>query len=323
MHYYAIFAKYSTRQSEIDYEPCYRRSQPIRPRPSTRPVTQAFLEQAPAVVGADLWRRMLREAAPARRPDLDPLRPAVVGVPPDSSPVPVAMCWCPQARNKRRGPCGPGSIAGKCNWRWRNGETGQRSDDWSCWLRAASRRRQADDWSGGTRHALRVVRIALWQRTGPRRNAAIVPRDTGGDAGPQGPAPSGTAARPPRQDRPRSATFECRWCERPPRAADRRPHRRGRALRSACGASYARRRTRSRRASSTSRRSSTASRASPFLTWTRARRRARRPPKRATRHVKIRLKMGRRVGPGGRQRVGATTVCFDRCPRHGHAARRE
>ena len=88
-------------------------------------VTKALVERAPAVVGPDLWRACCEKQH--RDVPAPPDQPA-------ASDAPWRCHWCKTSKSRRqnRGPDGPKTLCGTCNGRWRNGETGPRSDDWSC-----------------------------------------------------------------------------------------------------------------------------------------------------------------------------------------------
>ena len=175
--------------------------------PDMPSVTQAFLEQAPAVVGADLWRACCEKQRP-----------------PDTSSDDSWRCsWCKNLKNRQqyRGPHGE-TLCDTCNTRWRrNGETGPRSADWSCdWcgIQETSGRWKGPEGPGtlcrkcGTsynRHGATGPPAENWQ-------CDSCPEATGRRCtGPKGP---GTLCETC-NDRfrrgktgPRSATFECRWC---------------------------------------------------------------------------------------------------------------
>ena len=195
-------------------------------------VTQAFLEQAPAVVGADLWHACCEKQRP--RGDSvpeSPDQPAAAGGGEDASPPDAPSdaqwrCnWCQILKTswKAQGPEGPKTLCGKCNRRWRNGETGPRSDDWEC------------DWCGADDSE------TPRRCKGPKGPATLCEtchgRHSKGATGPpakdwrcdwcsettgwrlRGPKGPGTLCDPcgarfrDGKTGPLSATFECRWCD--------------------------------------------------------------------------------------------------------------
>ena len=202
--------------------------------PDMPSVTQAFLEQAPAVVGADLWRACCEKQRP-----------------PDTSSDDSWRCsWCKNLKNRQqyRGPHGE-TLCDTCNTRWRrNGETGPRSADWSCdWcgIQETSGRWKGPEGPGtlcrkcGTsynRHGATGPPAENWQ-------CDSCPETTGRRCtGPKGP---GTLCVPcggrfyHGKTGPPSATFECRWCKATSTSL-RRPGPTGEEeLCHSCGASYA------------------------------------------------------------------------------------
>ena len=111
-------------------------------------------------------------------------------------------------------------LCGKCNWRWRNGETGPRSYDWSCGSCGVQETtlRMIGPKGAGTLCGSCGSRYA--KATGPPAGdwrCDWCPETTGQRRlGPKGP---GTLCDPcgDRFSRgktgPLSATFECRWCD--------------------------------------------------------------------------------------------------------------
>ena len=216
--------------------------------------------------------------------------------------TPAWKCaWCPQTQgDKRRGPCGPRTLCRKCNGRWGNGETGPRSADWSCdscGVQETSRR-----WKGpkgpGTLCDLCGSRYAKGATGPPAKNWRCdwCPTTTGPRRkGPEGPAtlcvPCGGRFYYGKTG-PLSETFECRWCD-----ATSTPHRfdgpTGEGeLCEPCGHSYAKASDKIkarlvRVETELDRLTSVAVFDVDAGTETRGP-----PPKHATRHVKIRLKIG-------------------------------
>ena len=133
--------------------------------------------------------------------------------------------WCHSSKTsyKAQGPKGPKTLCGRCNQRWRNGETGPRSDDWTCdWcgaddsqtprrckgpegpgtLCATCGARQRDGATGPPAENWRCD----WCGTGETRERRMGPKGRETLCQPCG-------------DRfgrgktgPLSPTFECRWC---------------------------------------------------------------------------------------------------------------
>ena len=128
--------------------------------PDMESVTQAFLEQAPAVVGADLWRQCCEKQRPRGDPVPDPPdQPAASGggedaIPPDAPSDDPWRCNGCQAsktsKQRRRGPEGPKTLCNKCYRRWRRGETGPRRRFECRWCNATSTGAQ---WAGPTGEA--------------------------------------------------------------------------------------------------------------------------------------------------------------------------
>ena len=193
-------------------------------------VTQAFLEQAPAVVGADLWRQCCEKQRPRGDPVPDPPdQPAASGggedaSPPDSSSdAPWRCSWCPQTHGKRPGPNGPKTLCSTCNYRWRIGETGPRSADWECDRCGAddseTRRRRNGPKGPGTLCESCGARYANGA-TGPLAKnwrCDWCPETTGrrciGPKGPENLCESCGSRFSKGKTGPRSETFECRWCD--------------------------------------------------------------------------------------------------------------
>ena len=185
-------------------------------------VTQAFLEQAPAVVGAVLWRQCCEKQRPRGDPVPEPPdQPTAAGSgsPPDSSlDAPWQCAWCPQTQgNKRRGPCGPKTLCGTCNWRWRNGETGPRSYDWSCGSCGVQETtlRMIGPKGAGTLCGSCGSRYAKGATGPPAKNWRCDWCDTSSQHRRTGPKGPGTLCSPcglrfhHGKTGPRSATFEC------------------------------------------------------------------------------------------------------------------
>ncbi|CAH0371963.1 unnamed protein product [Pelagomonas calceolata] len=188
-------------------------------------VTQAFLERAPALVGAVLWRQCCEK----QRPRGDPVPgPAAAGGGEDASPpgsssdAPWRCNWCQslKADGRCRGPGGPSTLCGTCYRRHRNGETGPRSADWSCdrcGVQETPRRFKGPKGPATLCEpcGLRYVKGA----TGPPAEdwrCDWCPETTGRRCtGPKGP---GTLCKTcggrfrNGKTGPLSATFECRWC---------------------------------------------------------------------------------------------------------------
>ena len=194
-------------------------------------VSQAFLERAPAVVGADLWHtcceKQRRRDEPVPGP---PDQPAAAGgedvSPPDPpSDAPWRCNWCHQTSNSRRqcrGPKGPKTLCPKCNARWRNGETGPRSDDWSCgWCGVQETPRRYKGPKGPAtlceacagRHNVGVPGPPAnnwrcdWCGTSETRYRSKGPKGRGTLC-----EPCGNRFRKGKTG-PLSATFACRWCD--------------------------------------------------------------------------------------------------------------
>ena len=179
-------------------------------------VNQAILERAPAVVGADLWRQCCEK----QRPRGDP-----VPAPPDqpaASDAPWRCSWCPQTHGKRPGPNGPKTLCRKCHGRWKNGETGPRSDDWTCdWCPAddsKTRFRYTGPKGPGTLCESCYARHREGATGPPAEDWRCdwCPETSGRRRpGPKGPGtlcgPCGARFKYGKTG-PQSPTFECRWC---------------------------------------------------------------------------------------------------------------
>jgi len=154
--------------------------------------------------------------------------------------------WCPQTKGKQhRGPKGLKTLCGTCNGRWRRGETGPRSDNWSCgWCGEDSPRRykvsnglelcgscQARRSNGATGPPAKNWRCDWCPQTeGNRRK---------GPKGPDTLCDSCGLRFHNGKTGPLSATFECHWCKATSTRIRYNGPTGGDELCASCGPSYA------------------------------------------------------------------------------------